>query len=102
METFSALSSQHMTNVNLGPYSFRKAIDQFYNVSGELDRKYLLCRGVYLYQEITLNSSNPLMANRIGSLCNIAFSGMDASQTVRGFSRIKRFGTLDQPCKLNY
>ena len=102
MEIFSANPFQSIKKMN-GPYVVKKAIDQFYNVAGALDRKHLLCRGVYLYQEISLPRSHPLMANRFNSkFCNVAFLGMDENQTVRGFSRIKLVGTQDQKCMFNY
>ena len=100
MDIFSTLPFHNIRKLSLGPYAVKKAIDLSYNVSGALDRKQLLCRGVYLYQEITLPSSHPMMANRTSSKsCGIAFSGMDENQAVRGFSRVKQHGTTDQLCR---
>ena len=106
MEIFYALLFQRnnkMEGIWLGPYAVAKAMDQVYNITDELDRKNMLCRGVYLYEETSLPKSHSLMANRTDSkLCNVAFSGMDANGAVRGFSRMKQYGTLDRMCMLNY
>ena len=99
MEIISSILFEGRKNEGqyLGTGAVRMAIDEMYNINGLGDRRELASKGLYLYKEVWLKSTNPMMKDRksVGG-CNIALSAIDSN--IFGFSRVKEWGTTDMSC----
>lgn len=102
MEIMSSILFEGRKNKSdyLGPGAAKMAIDDLYNISDLTNRTELARKGVYLYREIQLPSSHPMMKQRnTNNHCNVAFSGID-DNNISGFSRVKEWGTTNKPCHM--
>ncbi|KAL7549242.1 hypothetical protein ACHAWF_012530 [Thalassiosira exigua] len=89
---------------NIGP-------KEVYNITGKIDRNRLLNESIYLFKEAGLPESHPMMKDRFPRLaCQFVLEGIvedgerkrNGVQPVRpiyGFSRVKKYGTEDVPCR---
>lgn len=84
---------------NIGPGAVYSSMKEVYNKT-DINRHELICRGVYLFQEINLDPDHEqMMERRKSGGCDIAVLGLD-NETIHGFSRISIFSKYNSTCQL--